>query len=112
MKNDNKELRAVKALQDRNEIQTVAVIGLGYVGLPLVVEFGKQLRTIGFDISSAKVALCREFIDPAGELSTDAMRAARFATYADDPSALTAADAVIVAVPTPVDVAHRPDFGP
>ena len=47
---------------------TVAVIGLGYVGLPLVVEFGKRIRTIGFDIAEAKVAACQRGTDPSREL--------------------------------------------
>ena len=49
-------------------MQTVAVIGLGYVGLPLVVAFGKQMRTIGFDISLAKVESCHRGVDPSREL--------------------------------------------
>ena len=48
---------------------TIAVIGLGYVGLPLAVEFGKKFRTIGFDLSAEKVAAYREFNDPTGEVS-------------------------------------------
>jgi UDP-N-acetyl-D-glucosamine/UDP-N-acetyl-D-galactosamine dehydrogenase len=90
----------------------VAVIGLGYVGLPLVVEFGKRSRTIGFDIVAAKVESCRRGIDPSRELSDAEMQAAKFAEYSSDPKVLAAADIIIVAVPTPVDQAHIPDFGP
>ena len=89
---------------------TVAVIGLGYVGLPLVVEFGKHSRTIGFDISERKVASCKNGKDPSRELADSEMRAALHAEYCSDPSVLSAADFVLVAVPTPVDEAHRPDF--
>ncbi len=91
---------------------TVAVIGLGYVGLPLVVEFGKQMRTIGFDISLAKVHSCQRGIDPSRELPDEALAAATQAIYTADGALLAEADIIIVAVPTPVDQAHIPDFKP
>ncbi len=93
-------------------MSTLAVIGLGYVGLPLVVEFGKQMRTIGFDISESKVAACQAGVDPSRELDGAALKAATKAIYTSDPRLLGEADVVIVAVPTPVDDAHRPDFRP
>ena len=93
-------------------MNTVAVIGLGYVGLPLVVEFGKQMRTIGFDISVPKVESCQAGVDPSRELSDEQVRAATQAVYTADPSLLAEADIIIVAVPTPVDDAHIPDFRP
>jgi len=93
-------------------MSVVAVIGLGYVGLPLVVEFGKQGRTVGFDISVAKVASCQRGVDPARELSDEDMQAATHAVYTADPAALAQADMIVVAVPTPVDDAHIPDFRP
>ena len=92
--------------------QTVAVVGLGYVGLPLAVEFGKTLPTIGYDLSEQKVATYRAGHDPMGEVSREDLRAATQLTYTTDPGALSAADIIVVAVPTPVDVAHIPDFGP
>ena len=91
---------------------TLAVIGLGYVGLPLVVEFGKQMRTIGFDISKAKVESCQRGIDPSRELPDEALAAAVQAIYTADGALLAEADIIIVAVPTPVDDAHIPDFRP
>ena len=91
---------------------TVAVLGLGYVGLPLVIEFGKQVRTIGLDISQEKVDSCKRGIDPSRELPDEEMRAAIYAEYTSDPAALAEADFIIIAVPTPVDDAHRPDFSP
>jgi UDP-N-acetyl-D-galactosamine dehydrogenase len=91
---------------------TVAVIGLGYVGLPLAVEFGKQVRTIGFDISAHKVESCQRGQDPSRELADADLAAATLAEYTADASRLAEADIVIVAVPTPVDAARRPDFGP
>lgn len=90
----------------------VAVVGLGYVGLPLAVEFGKRFHTIGFDLSVAKVQAYREGYDPTGELSRADLTAATRLEVTTDPSALASADYVIVAVPTPVDEAHQPDFSP
>ena len=91
---------------------TAAVVGLGYVGLPLVIEFGKLSHTIGFDISETKVASCRQGKDPSREISNEEMRAAVHAEYASDPAILAQADFILVAVPTPVDEARRPDLSP
>jgi UDP-N-acetyl-D-galactosamine dehydrogenase len=93
-------------------MNTVAVIGLGYVGLPLVVEFGKHLRTIGFDIAQHKVDACRRGTDPSRELSDEEMAQAKNAVYTSDPAMLGEADIIVVAVPTPVDNAKIPDFRP
>ncbi len=90
----------------------LAVIGLGYVGLPLVVEFGKQLKTIGFDVSESKVDSCKAGIDPSRELPNEEMALAKHAEYTTDASRLAEADVIFVAVPTPVDDAHIPDFAP
>ena len=93
-------------------MQTVAVIGLGYVGLPLVVEFGKHTRTIGFDIVEDKVAKCRAGSDPSREIPDADMALAVHAEYTSDAAALREADFILIAVPTPVDEAHIPDFRP
>ena len=90
----------------------VAVVGLGYVGLPLVIEFGKHLRTIGFDIVEDKVNKCRAGTDPSREIPDADMRLAVHAEYSSDPAVLREAGFILVAVPTPVDAAHIPDFGP
>lgn len=90
----------------------VAVIGLGYVGLPLVVEFGKHFRTIGFDIAVSKVESCLLGVDPSRELSNEEMRSSPHAVYTADAAMLSEADIIVVAVPTPVDNAHIPDFRP
>jgi len=90
----------------------IAVVGLGYVGLPLAVEFGKKHRTIGVDLSESKIQAYRGHVDPTGEVSTDDLKAARFLEPTTDPAALKQADVVVVAVPTPVDDAHNPDFSP
>lgn len=89
---------------------TVAVIGLGYVGLPLVIEFGKLMPTLGFDISAEKIESCQRFLDPSQELSAAEMQQAKYAQYSTDPTLLAQADFIIIAVPTPVDNANRPDF--
>ncbi len=91
---------------------TVAVVGLGYVGLPLAVEFAKVFPTIGFDLSEAKIANFRRHEDPTGEVSREQFEQARQLSVTSDPARLGEADFIIVAVPTPVDDAHRPDFGP
>lgn len=90
----------------------IAVLGLGYVGLPLIVEFGKKIRTIGFDISKEKVESCQNGKDPSFELSDEEMKAGIYASYTDNPAALADADIIIVAVPTPVDESNTPDFRP
>jgi UDP-N-acetyl-D-galactosamine dehydrogenase len=93
-------------------MSTIGVIGLGYVGLPLVIEFGKLGRTIGFDIAQAKVDACLRGVDPSRELSDQQMAEAVHAVYTSDGTMLGECDMIIVAVPTPVDLAHNPDFGP
>jgi UDP-N-acetyl-D-galactosamine dehydrogenase len=90
----------------------VAVVGLGYVGLPLAVEFGKKYRTVGFDLSRAKVDAYKRFVDPTGELSSADLKAADKLEPTTDARALKDADFIVVAVPTPVDDAHQPDFSP
>ena len=93
-------------------MKTLAVVGLGYVGLPLAVELGKHQTTIGLDLSAEKVEAYRRHVDPTGELSSEEMKAARHLRPTTDASELREADFIIVAVPTPVDEAHIPDFSP
>ncbi|MGY0196266.1 nucleotide sugar dehydrogenase [Leptothrix sp. BB-4] len=90
----------------------VAVVGLGYVGLPLAVEFGKNYRTIGLDMSAEKIAAYKRHVDPTGEVSGDELRAAAQLQPTTDAADLREADFIVVAVPTPVDEAHKPDFSP
>ena len=91
---------------------TIAVVGLGYVGLPLAVEFGKKFKTLGFDLSAQKIAAYSRHVDPTGEVSTDELRAAVHLQFSTDARCLAEADFIVVAVPTPVDDAHQPDFSP
>src|SRR3990167_1662417 len=93
-------------------MSVVAVVGLGYVGLPLAVEFGKKMTTIGYDLSLEKIEAYRRFCDPTGEVSTADLKAATQLSVTTDPADLAKADFIIVAVPTPVDEAHIPDFSP
>jgi len=90
----------------------IAVVGLGYVGLPLAVEFGKRFPTIGFDLSLRKVEAYRRFEDPTGEVSSEQLRAATLLNCTTDGADLKDADFIVVAVPTPIDEARRPDFFP
>jgi UDP-N-acetyl-D-galactosamine dehydrogenase len=93
-------------------MQKIAVVGLGYVGLPLAVEFGKRYITKGVDLDEKKVAAYRRFVDPTGEVTSEELRAAKYFSVTTDVSVLSEADFIIVAVPTPVDDAHQPEFGP
>ena len=94
------------------EKRVIAVVGLGYVGLPLAVEFGKKFRTIGLDLSAAKIEAYRHHVDPTGEVTPEQLAAASLLEPTTDTQQLQAADIIIVAVPTPIDEAHQPDFGP
>jgi UDP-N-acetyl-D-glucosamine/UDP-N-acetyl-D-galactosamine dehydrogenase len=89
----------------------VAVVGLGYVGLPLAMAFSKALQTIGFDISQDRIAELKDGIDRNGEM-TKADLAAAPLELTSDPAQLKRAALIIVAVPTPVDRAKRPDLTP
>ncbi len=90
----------------------IAVVGLGYVGLPLAVEFGKKYETVGYDLSEGKIANYKNHIDPTGEISGEELKAAARLTVSADPGVISKADFIIIAVPTPVDAAHIPDFSP
>ena len=90
----------------------LGIVGLGYVGLPLAVEFGRLMPVVGFDTSAERVAALRAGIDHTRETSSDELRAATQLQLSDDPSALADCDVFIVTVPTPVDEANRPDLTP
>jgi UDP-N-acetyl-D-glucosamine/UDP-N-acetyl-D-galactosamine dehydrogenase len=105
-------LRPENASEAGTELHTVAVVGLGYVGLPVAVEFGKRRPTIGYDLSRRKIANLRHGIDATGEVAPDELRRAEKLRVTDDPALLAEADYVIVAVPTPVNAARQPDFSP
>src|SRR5512143_247336 len=87
----------------------VAIVGLGYVGLPIAVAFGKQHRVIGFDINTSKIEELREGFDRTGEVSTADLMASQV-EYTAEPNDLKKADFIIVAVPTPINEALQPDL--
>lgn len=93
-------------------MDVVAILGLGYVGLPLAVAFGKILPTIGYDLSQEKIQAIRAQIDPSGTVSSEELAAATQLRLTTDVADLAQADFIIVAVPTPIDSARKPDFGP
>ncbi len=92
--------------------KTLAVIGLGYVGLPLAVEFGKKRRVIGFDINPARVLELQSGHDHTLECSPTALKEATHLEFSSNPQDLAQAQVFIVTVPTPVDQANRPDMTP
>ena len=92
--------------------QVVAVIGLGYVGLPLAVNFARKYKTIGFDMNKEKVARLAKHVDTTGEVSKEEFGGAAYLTVTSDPAQIEKADFIIVAVPTPIDEAKQPDLWP
>lgn len=90
----------------------IAVIGLGYVGLPLAVEFGKKFSTLGFDINQRRVAELNEGIETTLEVSSDELKQASKLTYSTDIEDLRKATVYIVTVPTPIDEHKQPDLTP
>ncbi len=94
------------------EVTTIAIVGLGYVGLPLAVAFGSKIRTIGFDLNEEKLASYREGIDPSGEVGMASLKGATQLVFTSDPAEMSEAQFVIVVVPTPIDQAQRPDLSP
>ncbi len=90
----------------------IAVIGLGYVGLPLAVAFGRQLPTLGFDINTARVAQLQAHHDHTLEVDADELKAATELSFSHDAAALAGCNVFIVTVPTPIDDYKRPDLRP
>ncbi|MCL1629177.1 nucleotide sugar dehydrogenase [Roseibaca sp. V10] len=90
----------------------IAVIGLGYVGLPLAVEFGRDHSVLGFDVNPHRVAALRAGHDATGEISTEDLTATTGLEVTDDPTHLADCGIFIVTVPTPIDAHKRPDLTP
>ena len=96
----------------RVEDLRIAVIGLGYVGLPLAVAFGKLRPVVGFDINSKKINELKRFIDVTGELESEQIESAENLNCTSDESQLRSCNCYIVTVPTPIDEYNRPDMSP
>lgn len=92
------------------DIPNVAIIGLGYVGLPLAVEYGKRYPTIGFDVNETRIAQLRASKDNTGEVDESELSAATHLHFSSNPSELEFIDVFIVTVPTPIDRHKRPDL--
>ncbi|WP_136254430.1 Vi polysaccharide biosynthesis UDP-N-acetylglucosamine C-6 dehydrogenase TviB [Onishia niordana] len=90
----------------------LGVIGLGYVGLPLAVEFGKLMPTLGFDINSKRISDLRDGIDHTLEVEPELLTSASQLSFSSDLEALRACNVYIVTVPTPIDASRRPDLTP
>jgi len=95
----------------RSRHSPIAVVGLGYVGLPLAVALGKHYEVLGYDISSERIELLRHHRDPSQELTEEELRGASI-HYTDDAADLGRAPLIIVAVPTPIDENKNPDLSP
>jgi UDP-N-acetyl-D-glucosamine/UDP-N-acetyl-D-galactosamine dehydrogenase len=99
-------------LPEAQKLATVAVLGLGYVGLPVAMAFGKQRPTIGYDLSKKRVENLKHLVDTTGEVSAAQLAAAKFWRPTASPAELGHADFIIVAVPTPINAARQPDLQP
>lgn len=99
------------ALPSRDDIR-IAIIGLGYVGLPLAVAFGKRYPTLGFDIDANRIAELSRHHDHTLEVTEDMLRDASQLSFSHDPGALKGCNVFIVTVPTPIDEYKRPDLRP
>ena len=90
----------------------IAIIGLGYVGLPLAVEFGKYFKTIGFDISASRIQELQVGNDSTLEVMPDELQEAKKLTYTKDTKDIQNCNIFIVTVPTPIDEHNKPDLTP
>ncbi|MFN5885567.1 MAG: nucleotide sugar dehydrogenase, partial [Bacteroidota bacterium] len=90
----------------------ISVIGLGYVGLPLAVEFGKKYPTIGFDINASRIGELREGYDRTLEVEAENLKAASMLSFTNLLDEISEANVYIVTVPTPIDKNRRPDLTP
>ncbi|MDB4824991.1 Vi polysaccharide biosynthesis UDP-N-acetylglucosamine C-6 dehydrogenase TviB, partial [Pseudomonadales bacterium] len=90
----------------------IGIVGLGYVGLPLAVEFGKHYETVGFDINEQRVKALNTGVDETLEVSSQEMQVSQFLRYTNNSVDLLECDVYIVTVPTPIDQSKRPDLTP
>jgi UDP-N-acetyl-D-galactosamine dehydrogenase len=97
-------------MAEKEESFTIAMIGLGYVGLPLAVEFGKKYKTIGLDINKTRIKELKEGVDITMEVSSEALKTAERLTYTSNLSDAKSCNFFIITVPTPIDAYKRPDL--
>lgn len=95
---------------ERNVV--IGIVGLGYVGLPLAVEFGRRYKTIGFDVKQDRITELVSGVDSTLEVDSNELKSATLLTYTQNPKDLTGCNIYIVTVPTPVDKHKRPDLTP
>jgi UDP-N-acetyl-D-galactosamine dehydrogenase len=96
----------------QNQTPRIAIIGLGYVGLPLAVEFGKQLPTVGFDVNRERIEALQRGIDATLETTAAELTASTQLRITDDRTQIAGCNVYIVTVPTPVDDNKQPDLTP
>jgi len=96
----------------QEEQEAVAVIGLGYVGLPLALAFAQKRKTIGYDLNEEKITAYKKSIDPSGELSKQNFKNALHINFTSDSKKISSAKYIVVAVPTPIDGAKKPNLTP
>lgn len=112
-KRKRKGLKIIMELYEKiiNHDEKIAIVGLGYVGMPLAVAFAKKASVIGFDLNQSKVSLYQSGIDPTKEVGDEVIKATRV-EFTCNPQSLQSAKFIIVAVPTPVNSDHTPDLSP
>ena len=106
-----KHIKKLNELIDSKKIK-ISIIGLGYVGLPLAVEFGKQYKTIGFDVNNNRIAALIDGHDVTGELSQEQINNSENIFFTNEVNDIQDSNIYIVTVPTPVDKYKKPDFKP
>jgi len=109
MKNSNQGYTKVNT---KNDGRVIGVIGLGYVGLPLAVEFGKKRKVIGYDLDENRISELKDGIDSTLEISKENLQLATLLSFTSEEASLKEVDIFIVTVPTPIDDAKRPDLNP
>ena len=90
----------------------ICVVGLGYVGLPIALEFANHFETVGYDISKQKITQLRSGVDLNGEIAEAVFYEKRRISFSYDPQCMSDADLIVVTVPTPIDEEKQPDLGP
>jgi UDP-N-acetyl-D-glucosamine/UDP-N-acetyl-D-galactosamine dehydrogenase len=104
--------KKIKSMNISKKEKKIAIIGLGYVGLPLAVEFGKHFKVLGFDINSKRVNELRNFIDLTMEVDEIQLKTSTNLIFSDKVDQLTTCNVFIVTVPTPIDKFKAPDLRP